>query len=133
MWTILGFVPGLFVFLSFGVVSLLSYALTSVLAGVVLARWWKQEDGMYWAWASLGAMVLTFITMLPYVGWFVRLALFLMAFGTICTLFHEYVWQRRSAVPAEAEPAEESDTKEDTDITEDSHDEENTANKDDEK
>ncbi len=56
----------------------------------------KKEDGQYWAWASLGAIVLNTVSLIAFIGWLLALIVYLAAFGTIGKLLYESVWTRRS-------------------------------------
>jgi hypothetical protein len=104
--TIVGAVPALALFALYGLGMMAAFALSPVLAGAILARWLKKGDGRYWAWVSLGAFTLSCITLLPIVGFLVRMLVFFVALGTLAMLAYESLWKKRHGVivPSEATP-----------------------------
>jgi len=104
--TVVGAVPALALFTLYGLGMMAAFALSPVLAGSILARWLKKGDGQYWAWVSLGAFTLSCITLLPIVGFLVRMLVFFVALGTLAMLAYDSLWKKRHesvAVP-EATP-----------------------------
>jgi cytoskeletal protein CcmA (bactofilin family) len=95
MATVFGIMPGTFILFAYGTGIVFAFALTPILAGTALAMWLKKEDGQQWHWVSLGATALVLLTLLPVVGWIVRLIVFLTAFGVTARILHERIWKRR--------------------------------------
>lgn len=109
--TLLGVLPAFMLMFAYGLLLLCACALTPILAGVILARWLKKQEGLTWAWVSLGAFALSFITLLPVIGWLVRFLVFLLALGTIGTLIYRGLWKKHNAsAPASDTPAESPST-----------------------
>lgn len=79
--TVVGMVPGFLLLISYVFTVILALAFTPVIAGVVLARWLKKETILSWDWTILGALCLMLVGFIPFVGFLVRLVLFLSAFG----------------------------------------------------
>jgi cytoskeletal protein CcmA (bactofilin family) len=89
--TVLGLVPGMLFLLSYGIVVFLTMALLPVLAGAVLAHTFKQAPSPRWAWTALGAAALSFVVLLPIIGWLVRMLLFFLVFGTLCHMLYDLI------------------------------------------
>jgi uncharacterized protein involved in cysteine biosynthesis len=100
-------------------------ALAPILAGTALAMWLKKEDGQKWHWVSLGAIALALLTLVPVVGWIVRLIVFLSALGITARLIHEHVWMHRKSTEEKTAPIESSLTE--SPVLEGEHYEEKTA------
>jgi MFS family permease len=90
--------PAVFVLFAYGAGIVFACALAPILAGTALAMWLKKEDGQRWYWVSLGAIALALLTLVPVVGWIVRLIVFLSALGITARLIHEHVWMHRKGV-----------------------------------
>ena len=98
--TVIGLIPALVLLCLYGIGILIACALSPVLAGVILARWFKHSDEYHFGWAVIGAFALSFITLLPIVGVLVRLLVFLVALGTVYTFAYERVWKKRNDAAA---------------------------------
>ncbi len=96
--TILGIIPGLVLLFMFFVLMLVSFAVTPVLVGSVLARWLKKTDGFELSWAAFGAIVLAALALVPLIGFLVGAAFFLIVFATVCGLTYEVFWVSRKVV-----------------------------------
>ena len=81
--TIVGAIPGLVVLLLYGVLACVSFAYTPIVAGIICARMLKREPRLLWVWSMLGAVVLTALSFLPFIGWIIRLLVFILAFGVL--------------------------------------------------
>jgi len=95
MLTVLGMIPALIIGIGYLLWLVVAAALAPVLAGALLARVLKREDAQNWAWASLGAITLSIIAQVAFVGWLLALIVYLAAFGTIGSLLYTQFWQRR--------------------------------------
>jgi len=94
--TLVGFMPGVLLLLLFGAFVTYASMFMPVLFGALLAQVCKKEDGTHWAWATLGAMALVGISMLPLLGILVRVLLFCMIFGAVCVMGAQVCWDHRS-------------------------------------
>lgn len=90
-----GIVPGIVILLLYLLALTVAFAFSPVLAGTMLARWLSKTDLPTVAWVSFGAFALSFITLLPFVGWLVRFLVFLVALGTVCIFAYEGLWKKR--------------------------------------
>jgi cytoskeletal protein CcmA (bactofilin family) len=104
MFTFLGIVPALFILFAYGAGVVFACALAPVLAGTALATWLKKEDGQRWHWVSLGATALILLTLVPVVGWIVRLLVFLTSLGIISTYLYDHIWKHRKSTDVQSEP-----------------------------
>jgi cytoskeletal protein CcmA (bactofilin family) len=93
--TIFGILPAVIILTGYLFWILVAMALTPIIAGVLLARALKREDGQFWAWASLGAIVLNLVTMVGFLGFLLAFLIFLVAFGTIGSLLYHSLWKNR--------------------------------------
>ncbi len=109
-------IPGTLLMLVYIFAVIVASMLSPVIAGVVLARWFKKPDEeMNLAWVSFGAIVLVTLTLLPVVGALVRIMLFLLAFYSVSIMLYIGVWEKRNIVACVKE----------SDYTEDINEEEN--------
>jgi hypothetical protein len=95
--TIIGLAPGLLTFFAYGSALILTYMLTPVLAGAVLARWLKRGSGLRWDWVVLGAGSLSLISFLPMIGGIIHTILFLSIFSVVVTSAYEALMAHRKA------------------------------------
>lgn len=79
--------------LLFGLFYLLFLVLGSAFGGLLLGSWivkmLKKDSSvpMDWITVLIGVSLLTLITWIPYVGWFIKFALLITGLGSICKLF----------------------------------------------
>ena len=106
--TVFGILPAVIILTAYLLWILVAMALTPVIAGVLLARALKREDGQFWAWASLGAIVLNLVTMVGFLGFLLAFLIFLVAFGTIGSLLYHALWKNRKV--SEVADTESQDT-----------------------
>jgi cytoskeletal protein CcmA (bactofilin family) len=109
IFTLLGTLLGFVMLFAFGFVCMLAAIFAPVIAGVILARWFKyEEDELKLAWVSLGAIVFVTISLISVIGFVVELLLFLFAFYAVCTLLYENIWKNRKLEIGKAEYEEKS-------------------------
>ena len=112
MVTMVGIVPGLIMLFVYFVLVCVALALAPVLAGIFLARSFKKtSEELSLAWVSFGAIAFTLISILPFIGFAVRLLVFLLAFYAVTVLLYEHVWVQRKKQQIEDEKPH-HDTKE---------------------
>lgn len=94
--TLVGILPALTLLFVYIVLVFVGMALAPILGGVLLARWFKKGDEeLSFAWVSFGAIMFTLISLLPYIGFLVRLMIFLVAFYAGCEVLYQGVWKQR--------------------------------------
>ncbi len=93
--TVFGILPALIILFGYLFWVLLAIALAPVIAGVLLARALRRESGQFWAWAALGAIIINLVTALGFLGFMLAFLIFLVAFGTIGSLFYHAMWVGR--------------------------------------
>jgi hypothetical protein len=87
MFTIVGFIPGLLLLLSYVIVLFLSFVLSSVVVGVLLARLFKKfDERLNFAWVSFGAVILSLIGVIPFFGFIIKFIFLLMSFHAMSSL-----------------------------------------------
>jgi hypothetical protein len=78
---------GMALFLSYGIVILVSVFLADVFIGWFLLRWWeKRSKKIYqldWKAAIVGPIVLFILVLIPIIGWFISAIIFLVALGAL--------------------------------------------------
>jgi cytoskeletal protein CcmA (bactofilin family) len=131
--TLVGIVPGLFVFTTYGVVILITLALSPVLASVLLVRWFKKEKEaeLRPQWVLFGSVVFSLLVFIPVIGWLTRTIVFLLAFYAVVSTVHEFVWKKRKESSLESNTAqkyEENNTNQEEEKTTDSE-QENSSEK----
>ena len=116
MITMIGIVPGFIMLSVYFVLVCVALALAPVLAGIFLARSFKKtSEELSLAWVSFGAIAFTLISILPFIGFAVRLLVFLLAFYATAVLLYEHVWVQRKKQQIEAEKKPLYDSKETSD------------------
>lgn len=79
--------------LLFGLLYCLFLVLGSSFAGLLLGSWIvklikkEEEVPVDWITVLIGISLLTLLNWLPFVGWFVKFALMLVSFGSLCKIF----------------------------------------------
>jgi len=81
--TIVGIFAALILAVLFILILLLASIYSGVLAGALIAKLVTKEYEVSWRWTILGSLGLTFISLIPFVGWLVGFGFFLAALGTI--------------------------------------------------
>jgi hypothetical protein len=81
----------------FGLLYVLFLFLGSSFAGIFLGTWvvkmLKKEQNipMDWITILIGVSLLTLIAWIPFIGWFIKLALIIVGLGSLCKLFIHFV------------------------------------------
>ena len=79
--------------LVFGLLYLLFLVLGSAFAGLLIGTWMvklikkEEEVPMDWITVLIGVSLFTLLNWLPFVGWFIKFALVLVGFGSLCKIF----------------------------------------------
>ncbi len=95
-------IPGILLMLVYIFAIVVASMLSPVIAGVVLARWFKKTDEeMNLEWVSFGAIILVLLTLVPIIGVLVRTMLFLLAFYSVCIMLYTGVWTKRKIIVSE--------------------------------
>jgi hypothetical protein len=89
--SLIGIVPALFLGFAYALLLLAAHVLSAVVAGAVLALWFKKEPRVGWQWALLGFVSLNVITIVPVLGWAVCFIFFLAALGVVSEMLYRAV------------------------------------------
>ena len=96
MATVLGMYFGFFVFILYGLVLLVSGVYLGVVAGAILARLIRKEYTVSWKWAVLGTLVVSLLSLTPFVGWLLCATLFLATLGAVSLQLVDDIKAKRS-------------------------------------
>jgi hypothetical protein len=75
----------------YGVVFLLGGVYSAILAGALVQKALKRELVVGWKWSLLGAVLISVIGLIPFVGWIVACIVFATAFGSVVSLGYKHL------------------------------------------
>lgn len=82
-----------------------AFLVAPVLVGTILAEWLgKRDEHLRVGWVVLGSVVFSLFTLVPVLGWIVRLLIVCVAFGALITLIFERVWPGRKVGESRSQP-----------------------------
>lgn len=81
--SIIGFIPGILVLLSYFVMLILAQVFAGITLGALLSKLFKKEVSTGWNFVVLGVVILSLLSLIPVVGWVAVLFLFLISLGGI--------------------------------------------------
>ncbi|MCL9972349.1 MAG: hypothetical protein NBV63_03010 [Candidatus Pacebacteria bacterium] len=89
--SVIGSYVGGIVLVLYGLVFLVAGVFSAVLTGALVQKALKREVHSGWKWSLIGAVLISAIGLVPFVGWVVVCVIFATAFGTIVSLGHKHL------------------------------------------
>ncbi len=87
--TIIGFYTGLILIAWLGLCALIVGILEPFVLGVVILKWVKKYDGLRWTALVTGAVVLTILSFVPFLGFLICVLIWLATFGAVLRIAKE--------------------------------------------
>jgi len=104
--TVFGALLGGVVLMGYLATLVLAFVCAPVLVGTILAEWLrKREERLRYGWVMLGAVVFALFSVVPVIGFIVRILIISLAFGTLLSLLFERYWPGRKVGEPHAQPS----------------------------